>query len=122
MNTNPNPDPNSMEPLLFHIKASVLVPAVSWTQPQTSYSYSRPVWSGLWTTLNQKRAMSLESADLLQIPAVLVFDNPLDPLVGVEPVEGHHVTEAFGRRLRGRWQNSPLNENTPGPPEWRCHL
>lgn len=36
---------------------------------------------------------------LFNVAAVVLGDHPLGPLAGVEPVDGHHVTEAFGQRL-----------------------
>ena len=50
------------------------------------------------------------STDLFDVPGrptVVLPDHPFGPLVEVEPVEGHHVTELFGQRL-GALQTSLL--------------
>lgn len=53
-------------------------------------------------------------------PTVVLTDDPLDPLLEVEPVDGHHVTEVLGERLGLPQQDPPLLEYAPGASHWRA--
>lgn len=58
---------------------------------------------------------------LLDVPGpstVVLADHPFGPLVEVEPVFGHRVTELFGQRLWALQQNSALREDAPAPFAW----
>lgn len=53
-------------------------------------------------------------------PTVLLTDDPLDPLQGVEPVDGHHVMEVLGECAWGPpRQYTFLLEYAPRASHWR---
>lgn len=53
--------------------------------------------------------------DVLRLPAVVLTDHPSDPLAEVETVDGNHVTEPFGQRLRALQRDAFLCRDAPGP-------
>lgn len=60
--------------------------------------------------------------DLLNVPGrptVVLSDDPLDPLLEVEPVDAHHVMEVLGQCVWGPAQQDPsLLEHAPGASDW----
>lgn len=58
--------------------------------------------------------MSTDLFNVPERPTVVLTDHPLDPLMGVEPVSRHHVTEVPGQRLRALQHDLSVREDAPG--------